>query len=55
MGGDIGEIQLGSERELYNKYINHYAVVKQKYSEIILVQVCTLYLHFFRITVIVRS
>ena len=25
MGGDIGEIQLGSERELY-KYINHYAV-----------------------------
>ena len=26
MGGDIGEIQLGSERELY-KYINHYAVV----------------------------
>ena len=33
MGGDIGEIQLGSERELYNKYINHYA----KYSKIILV------------------
>ena len=29
MGGDIGEIQLGSERELY-KYINHYAVVKKK-------------------------
>ena len=29
MGGDIGEIQLGSERELY-KYINHYAVVKNK-------------------------
>ena len=40
MGGDIGEIQLGSERELY-KYINHYAVVKKenKYSKIILVQV----------------
>ena len=26
MGGDIGEIKLGSERELY-KYINHYVVV----------------------------
>ena len=46
MGGDIEEIQLGSERELY-KYINHYAVVKEKrkkeekkkYSKIILVQV----------------
>ena len=42
MGGDIGEIQLGSERELY-KYINHYVVVKKKrrnkYSKIILVQV----------------
>ena len=42
MGGGIGEIQLGSERELY-KYINHYAVVKKKkekkYSKIILVQV----------------
>ena len=29
MGGDIGEIQVGSEREVY-KYINHYAVVKKK-------------------------
>ena len=29
MGGDIGEIQLGSERELY-KYISHYAVIKKK-------------------------
>ena len=38
MGGDIGETQLGSERELY-EYINHYAVVKKKYSKIILVQV----------------
>ena len=40
MGGDIGEIQLGSERELY-KYINHYAVVnrEKKDSKIILVQV----------------
>ena len=28
MGGDIEEIQLGSERELY-KYINHYAVIKK--------------------------
>ena len=32
MRGDIGEIQLGSERELY-KYINHYAVVKKKRKE----------------------
>ena len=41
MGGDIGEIQLGSDRELYYKYINHYVVVKKKsrnkYSNIILV------------------
>ena len=39
MGGDIGEIQLGSERELH-KYTNHYAVVVTKASsKIILVQV----------------
>ena len=39
MGGDIGEIQLGSEREPY-KYINHYEVVVTKASsKIILVQV----------------
>ena len=37
MGGDIGEIQLGSERELY-KYINHYGVVTKASSEIIKVQ-----------------
>ena len=28
LGGDIGEIKLGSERELY-KYINHYVAVKR--------------------------
>ena len=39
MGGNIGEIQLGSERELYNKYINYYAVVTRASSKIILVQV----------------
>ena len=38
MGGDIGQIQLGSERELY-KYINHYAGVTKESSKIILVQV----------------
>ena len=38
MGGNIGEIQLESERELY-KYINHYAVVKKASCKIILVQV----------------
>ena len=32
MGGDIGEIKLGSERELY-KYINHYVVVKREKQE----------------------
>ena len=42
MGGDIGEIQLGSERELY-KYINHYAVVTKASSKIILVQVYTIF------------
>ena len=31
MGGDIGEIKLGSERELY-KYIN-YVVVKREKEE----------------------
>ena len=25
MGGNPGEVQIGSERELYNKYINHQA------------------------------
>ena len=43
MGGDIvGEIQLGSERELY-KYINHYQVCsskkENKCNKIIVVQV----------------
>ena len=38
MGGNTGEIQLGSERELY-KYINHYAVVTKASSKIIIVQV----------------
>ena len=33
MGGDIGEVKLGSERELY-KYINHYVVVKKEKEEI---------------------
>ena len=43
MGGDIGEIKLGSERELY-KYINHYQVCsskkrkRNKYCKIILVE-----------------
>ena len=32
MGGDIGEIKLESERELY-KYINHYVVVKREKEE----------------------
>ena len=32
MGGDIGEIKLGSERELY-KYINHYYVVVKRENE----------------------
>ena len=31
MGGNTGEIQLGSERELY-KYINHHAVVTKASS-----------------------
>ena len=31
MGGDIGEIKVGSERELY-KYINHYVVVFSVFS-----------------------
>ena len=50
MGGDAGEIKLGSDRELY-KYINHYQVCgskkrkrRNKYSKIILlVQVNTIF------------
>ena len=38
MEGNIGEIQLGSKRELC-KYINHYAVVIKASSKTILVQV----------------
>ena len=30
MGGDIGEIKLGSERELYKYIINNYVVVKRE-------------------------
>ena len=41
MGGDIGEIQMGSERELF-KYINHYAVVTKAS---IIVCVCFLPIH----------
>ena len=32
MEGEIGEIKLGSERELY-KYINHYVIVKREKEE----------------------
>ena len=32
MGGEIGEIKLVSERELY-KYINHYVIVKREKEE----------------------
>ena len=48
MGGDIGEIQLGSGRELY-KYINHLSVVTKVSSKIILliVQVCVCVCVFF--------
>ena len=38
MEGNIGEIRLGSKRELY-KYINHHAVITKASSKIILVQV----------------
>ena len=43
MGGDIGEIKLGSERELY-KYINHYVVVKRfVYVFMVLISIVELY------------
>ena len=35
MGGNTGEIQIGSERELY-KYINHQAGTKKASTRIIL-------------------
>ena len=36
MGGNTGEIQIGSERELYNKYINHQAGTTKASTRIIL-------------------
>ena len=41
MGGNTGEIEIGSERGLYKKYINHQAgTFKQKVStRMILVQI----------------
>ena len=38
MGGNTGGIQIGSERELYNKYINHQAGTTKASTRIILVQ-----------------
>ena len=55
MGGNTpGEIQIGSERELYNKYINHQAGTTKASTRIVLVQI-TNYLDYyneFRITVV---
>ena len=38
MGGNTGEIQIRSERELYNKYINHQAGTTKASTRIRLVQ-----------------
>ena len=37
MGGNTGEIQIGSERELY-KYVNHQAGTTKASTRIVLVQ-----------------
>ena len=41
MGGDIGEIKLGSERELC-KYINHYVVVRGRLHSTVCMARCGL-------------
>ena len=43
MGGNTGEIQIGSERELYNKYINHQAGTTKASTRIILVQMYNIF------------
>ena len=43
MGGNTGEIQLGSERELYNKYIKHQAGTTKASTRIILVQMYNIF------------
>ena len=47
MGGNTGEIQIGSERELY-KYINHQAGTTKVSTRIVLVQM-TIYLNYILI------
>ena len=42
MGGNTGEIQIGSERELY-KYVNHQAGATKASTRIILVQMMMMY------------
>ena len=42
MGGNTGEIQIGSERELY-KYINHQAGTTKASSKIILLQMYNIF------------
>ena len=43
MGGNAGELQLGSERELYIKYINHHAGTTKASIKIILIQVYNIF------------
>ena len=44
MGGNAGELQLGSERELYNMYnINHHAGTAKASIKIILIQVYNIF------------
>ena len=42
MGGNTGEIEIGSERELYN-YINHQAGTTKASTKIILVQMYNIF------------
>ena len=42
MGGNTGEIQIGSERELY-KYINHQAGTTKASSKIIILQMYNIF------------
>ena len=49
MGGNTGEIQIGSERELYNKYINHQAGTT-KASTIIILLIVQMY-NIFRLLI----
>ena len=49
MGGNTEEVQIGSERELYNKYNNHQAGTTKATTRLILIQ---MYNNIFRLLLV---